>query len=108
MNPSSGRPSRRDPTLTGLEVWLIGTPGDKRPAFPDHPADLCTATDPRCRTAGRHIGWEARATTDPDRIRKAWTRAPYNVGIACGPSGLLVVDLDVPKPGQQPPAPWIN
>ncbi len=41
--------------------------------------------------------WEQRATTDPDRIRAAWSRAPFNVGIATGPSGLLVVDLDVPK-----------
>lgn len=41
--------------------------------------------------------WEQRATTDPDRIRRCWAAAPYNVGIATGPSGLLVVDLDVPK-----------
>jgi hypothetical protein len=26
---------------------------------------------------------------------------PYNIGLACGPSGLLVIDLDVPnEPGQ--------
>src|SRR5207253_11353884 len=81
-------------------------PGDKRPAYPDHPADLCTATDPRCRAAGRHIGWEARATTDPDRIRKAWSRLPYNVGIACGPSGLVVIDLDTPKPNAMQPEAW--
>ncbi|WP_308310687.1 bifunctional DNA primase/polymerase [Streptomyces sp. GbtcB6] len=30
-------------------------------------------------------------------VRAAWARAPFNVGIATGPSGLLVVDLDVPK-----------
>jgi hypothetical protein len=50
--------------------------------------------------------WENRATTDPDRIRRCWTAAPYNIGIACGPSGLLVIDLDQPKPGQQPPPSW--
>ena len=43
-------------------------PDDKRPAFPDHSADDCTGRDPRCR--GGHVGWEARATTDPDRIRE--------------------------------------
>ncbi|GAB2974199.1 bifunctional DNA primase/polymerase [Streptomyces pseudoechinosporeus] len=44
-----------------------------------------------------HLKWEQRATNDPDRIRAAWTAGPFNVGIATGPSGLLVVDLDVPK-----------
>src|SRR5690606_37616902 len=44
-----------------------------------------------------HLKWEQRATTDPDRIRAAWSRAPFNVGIATGPSGLVVVDLDTPE-----------
>ncbi|MFG1748591.1 bifunctional DNA primase/polymerase [Streptosporangium sandarakinum] len=53
--------------------------------------------------------WEAKATTDPERIRRTWSRAPYNIGIACGPSGLVVIDLDTPKPdedGLRPPPPW--
>ncbi|MFD0886080.1 bifunctional DNA primase/polymerase [Streptosporangium algeriense] len=53
--------------------------------------------------------WEANATTDPGLIRRWWSRAPWNVGIACGPSGLVVVDLDTPKPGKEglrPPTPW--
>ena len=77
-------------------------PGGKRPAFPDHDAGRCTGRDPRCR--GGHQGWEPRATTDPGRISRAWTRAPYGVGIATGPSGLVVIDLDTPKPGQDIPA----
>lgn len=44
-----------------------------------------------------HVKWEQRATTDPDRIRTAWSAGAFNVGIATGPSGLVVVDLDVPK-----------
>ncbi|WP_422754926.1 bifunctional DNA primase/polymerase [Micromonospora sp. WMMD708] len=80
-------------------------PDDKRPAFPDHTAEHCTARDPRCATAGRHLGWEPRATCDPDRIRRAWSARPYGVGIACGPSGLLVVDLDVPKNADDTPPP---
>jgi hypothetical protein len=51
-------------------------PGDKRPAVRD---------------------WQKRATSDPARIRACWTSGPYNVGIACGPSRLVVVDLDVPR-----------
>ncbi|WP_431887015.1 bifunctional DNA primase/polymerase [Micromonospora wenchangensis] len=80
----------------------------KRPAFPNRcTADRCDRTDPRCRAAGRHVGWEDRATTDLDRIRRAWTQQPYGIGIACGPSGLVVVDLDVPKhPADVPPAEW--
>lgn len=42
--------------------------------------------------------WENRATTDPDRIRRCWAHAAYNIGIATGPSGLVVLDVDTPKP----------
>ncbi|WP_405101474.1 bifunctional DNA primase/polymerase [Micromonospora sp. NBC_01412] len=70
----------------------------KRPAFPSRcTAERCDRTDRRCRAVGRHVGWEERATTDPQRIRRAWSTRPYGVGIACGPSGLVVIDLDVPK-----------
>jgi hypothetical protein len=40
--------------------------------------------------------WQDLATTSADQIRDWWTRAPYNIGIACGPSGLVVIDLDLP------------
>ncbi|MCW8100586.1 bifunctional DNA primase/polymerase [Streptomyces tauricus] len=67
-------------------------PGTKRPAL--HSEQSCTRTGP---CASGHHKWEQRATTDPDRIRAAWSRAPFNVGIATGPSGLVVIDLDKPK-----------
>jgi hypothetical protein len=41
--------------------------------------------------------WQRHATTDPARIRDWWTYRAYNIGISCGDSGLVVVDLDVPK-----------
>jgi hypothetical protein len=51
--------------------------------------------------------WEHQATTDPGRVERWWRRHPHdNVGIACGPSGLVVVDLDRPKPGEAPPEDW--
>lgn len=53
--------------------------------------------------------WETNATTDPTTIRRWWARAPYNIGIACGPSGLVVIDLDTPKntkEGLRPPPSW--
>ena len=41
--------------------------------------------------------WQRDATTDPRRIRDWWPCRPYNIGISCGPSGLVVIDLDVPR-----------
>ncbi|MDX2558510.1 bifunctional DNA primase/polymerase [Streptomyces sp. TX20-6-3] len=67
-------------------------PRDKRPA--GHPERTCPRTG---RCADGHRTPEQRATTDPDLLAAAWTHAPYNVGIATGPSGLLVVDLDTLK-----------
>ncbi|AGS71166.1 bifunctional DNA primase/polymerase [Streptomyces collinus] len=75
-------------------------PGSKPPAL--HGEKTCTRTDP-CTTG--HVKWEQRATTDPARIRAAWSRAPFNVGIATGPSGLVVIDLDVPKDKNSSDAP---
>ncbi|MFD9862539.1 bifunctional DNA primase/polymerase [Streptomyces alboflavus] len=84
----------------------------------DGPAQLSAALDAASR--GWHVfplipgakrpavrDWETRATTDRERITRCWTHAPYNVGIATGPSGLIVVDLDTPKgPDDTPPAEW--
>ncbi|MFL6126023.1 bifunctional DNA primase/polymerase [Actinophytocola sp.] len=76
-------------------------PGSKVPALHGH--KQCPRTGP-CQAG--HLGWEQRATTDPDRIRSAWKAAPFNIGVATGPSGLVVVDLDTAKPGHLPPAEW--
>lgn len=66
--------------------------GSKRPAL--HGETSCPRTGP---CVSGHAKWEQRATTDPDRIRAAWSHGPFNVGIATGPSRLVVVDLDIPK-----------
>jgi Bifunctional DNA primase/polymerase, N-terminal. len=71
-------------------------PGVKFPAL--HGERTCTGTGP-CESG--HRKWEQRSTTDPDRIRATWSHGPFNVGIATGPSGLLVVDLDTLKPEDQ-------
>ena len=40
--------------------------------------------------------WPHKATTDARVIRDWWARWPEaNIGLACGPSGLFVIDLDV-------------
>ncbi|WP_410659485.1 bifunctional DNA primase/polymerase [Amycolatopsis sp. lyj-112] len=47
--------------------------------------------------------WEARATRDEDKICKWWPdKSRSNIGVACGPSGLLVLDLDAAH-GPVPP-----
>lgn len=63
-------------------------PGDKRPAIRD---------------------WESRAACDPHRIRQAWGSprgVRYNIGIACGPSNLVVIDLDTPEHNAPRPTEW--
>ncbi|MBD2829743.1 bifunctional DNA primase/polymerase [Streptomyces globisporus] len=67
-------------------------PRDKRPAL--HGETSCPGTGD---CAAGHRKWEDRATTDPDRIRAAWSAGAFNVGLATGPSGLVVVDLDPVK-----------
>ncbi|MGD9530619.1 MAG: bifunctional DNA primase/polymerase [Dehalococcoidia bacterium] len=95
-----------DITARGWPVFPL-VPGGKRPAL--HGAGRCPGTGP---CGGGHLGWEQRATTDPDRIRAAWTAGvqsgrAFNVGLATGPAGLVVVDLDVVRDGDDaPPPPW--
>ncbi|MEE1754192.1 bifunctional DNA primase/polymerase [Streptomyces sp. SP18CS02] len=84
--------SALDAASRGWPVFPL-RPRDKRPA--GHPEASCPGTG---RCAGGHLVPEQRATLDPDLIRGAWTMRPYNVGIATGPAGLLVVDLDTLKP----------
>jgi hypothetical protein len=49
--------------------------------------------------------WQDLATTDTGRIRSWWARQEYNIGIACGPSGLVVIDLDVARDASADVAP---
>jgi Bifunctional DNA primase/polymerase, N-terminal len=59
-------------------------PGSKRPALREN--------------------WQDLATSDRGRIRAWWARQPYNIGIACGQSGLVVIDLDVAHDGGNGPS----
>lgn len=80
-----------DAAERGWHVFPL-RPRDKRPAL--HGETACPVTGD---CAAGHRKWEQRATTDPDRIRKAWSAGAFNVGLATGPSGLVVVDLDPVK-----------
>ncbi|MEV4927884.1 bifunctional DNA primase/polymerase [Streptomyces roseoverticillatus] len=99
--PHDPRPALLSAALTAAEHgWHVHPlrPGAKGSAL--HGERSCPRTG---ECAGGHRKWEQRATTDPDRIRRAWTAGAFNVGIATGPAGLLVVDLDVPKDGSDAP-----
>ncbi|MFC9731141.1 bifunctional DNA primase/polymerase [Streptomyces roseolus] len=82
-----------DAAARGWAVFPL-RPGTKRPAL--HGQSRCPRTG---ACADGHVKWEERATTDPKRITRAWAQAPFNIGLASGPSGLVVVDLDMPKGG---------
>ena len=71
--------------------------------FPvDHPElDRCAGIgrhhDPAtCTERGKHpsVPFTRDASTDPHQVAAWFTGRPRNVGVACGPSGLLVVDED--------------
>ncbi|MFD3970835.1 bifunctional DNA primase/polymerase [Streptomyces cyaneofuscatus] len=80
-----------DAAERGWHVFPL-RPRDKRPAL--HGETACPGIGD---CASGHRKWEQRATTDRDRIRKAWSAGAFNVGLATGPSGLVVVDLDPVK-----------
>ncbi|NGN64108.1 bifunctional DNA primase/polymerase [Streptomyces sp. A7024] len=80
-----------DAARRGWPVFPL-RPGTKRPAL--HGKDRCPRTGP-CTAV--HATWEQRATTDPELIRRTWQSEAFNVGIATGPAGLVVIDLDLPK-----------
>jgi hypothetical protein len=77
-------------------------PGSKLPAL--HGIRTCPR---KGACVDGHRGWEQRATIDPDVISRCWSAAPFNIGLAAGPSGLVVVDLDTRKsPADVPPDGW--
>lgn len=77
----------------GLYVFPVDHPGLPRCAGahrPGQPCDGKRGKHPACK-------WGTDATLDPDEIGKMLSRGLRNIGVACRPSRLLVVDED--KPG---------
>jgi len=74
-----------------LRTWALYLAAQGRHVFPITPGAKKPPVIDR---------WENRASTDPDQIRRWWREVPYTIGIATGPSGLVVVDLDTRKPGE--------
>jgi len=90
-----------DPLASAL--WLAGRGYAVHPL--DHPAlsrcagvPTVTHNPATCTQRGKHPAtkWSATATTDPETIVSWFAGTSRNVGVACKPSGLLVVDEDAP------------
>ncbi len=86
-----------DATTTSLRAWALHLAERGWHVFPITPG----AKKPPAITR-----WETRASTNPHLIHHWWRHTPYTIGIATGPSGLVVIDLDTPKPDQPTPARW--
>jgi len=77
-----------------LQEWALFLAEQGWPVFPLRPL---TKRQPAVKD------WENRATADPARIRRCWAADRWNIGLATGPAGLVVVDLDMPKEGESGP-----
>lgn len=85
----------------GLDVSSVGEmavllAGRGWAVFPCRPGDKRPAVD----------RWEQRACADPARVARYWPSPRHNIGVACGPSGLVVVDLDTAAHGGELPDAW--
>src|SRR5258708_11607369 len=121
--PSSARRGHAPtgPNWTGSPVPSPPSPGGKpvgsQEGRPNHARQEATLqiTDTvahrwhrfPCRGKQPRPGWRWAEwnTTDPEKLR-SWLEPGDTTGIACGPSGLVVIDLDVPKPGFTLPLEW--
>lgn len=77
-------------------------PGTKTALW--HRADHCRGGGV---CASGHVTPESLATSDLDRVAARWSDGvPYNIAVYPGPSGLFILDCDIPKPARpgQPPA----
>ncbi|MFF4369401.1 bifunctional DNA primase/polymerase [Streptomyces sp. NPDC001594] len=71
-----------------------------------HPPAECP-----CRAAGRWCHGFHAATTDRARIDGWWSEDRFGVGVACGPAGLVVIDIDAhggPLPARERLLPGIG
>lgn len=75
--------------------------------FPVHSVDrdgICTCGDRDCTNAGKHPSTRRGhkdATTDPDQIRRWWSKKAWNIGAVPGHAGFAAVDVDPWKDDQE-------
>lgn len=102
--PATASPLREQAhRLAAGGAWVFPLrPGTKTPAIPMAHRGKPGSCRGECGRLGHGL-WDA--TRDPAVIERWWTHCPTaNIGISCGASGVIVVDLDTPKANT--PAPW--
>ncbi|GAA1328985.1 bifunctional DNA primase/polymerase [Pseudonocardia xinjiangensis] len=85
---------------TGTRLGRVAAAGAEagRYVFPVHPRSKLPAVK----------DWEATATRDLEQIKGWWAHRPYNIGIATGKSGLVVLDLDLAHGYPPPESPGVR
>src|SRR5437764_12390489 len=93
-------------TVRPLALWAAGYAEDDWYLLPIHGLDTsgrCTCGKEGCSHPGKHPRTKhgvKDATCDPEQLERWWERWPdSNIGIDCGRSGLLVVDIDPDRDG---------
>jgi hypothetical protein len=87
--------------MTSMLRFALSPACEGWPVFPLRPGTK--------RPRSEFAGWEARATVDPERITRWWSRHPAdNVAVATGPAGLVVVDIDTAAPDEPRSPDWPN
>jgi hypothetical protein len=82
-------PAALDALAKGLHIFPV-EPNEKTPIriYQDRPKEDAPWT----------VKWSEIATDDVNQVVAWWSYAPMaNIGVACKPSGLLVIDCDTPK-----------
>lgn len=60
--------------------------------------------DGKCKSPGKHpaiTGWQRKASTNSKTINGWFSGDARNIGIVCGPSGIIVVDIDPRNGGRE-------
>lgn len=86
------------PTMLNYAAKLVGMGMHIFPVEPNAKTPIRIYQDRSPEDAPWTIKWSEVATNDINKVVEYWTWCPSaNIGVACAPSGLLVVDCDVAK-----------
>lgn len=61
------------------------------------PEGKCTCPRPGCESPGKHPAidsWQTAASTDMTVLKDWFSDDRYNIGVVCGPSGVVCIDVD--------------